>query len=162
MKRISEAGVWITILMLGWLMFACSRDGDATTTSVFTPSVLPSSAPREGPDGSQEILDRGAVLYSAHGQVCHGDREGRGTSGRVSPHNETGHTWHHPDAQLRDWVLNGKPPGLMPPFKPELAEGQVEAVLAYIKTWWTEDQRLGQADMSQRYQQALDKQKTGK
>ena len=63
----------------------------------------------------------------------------------VPPHDETGHTWHHPDAQLVEWVLNGKFPGQMPAFGDRLSREQVEAILAYIKTWWTEEQRATQA-----------------
>ena len=74
-------------------------------------------------------------------------------------HNEIGHTWHHPDAQLMDWVLNGKPPGAMPPSKDVLNEGndEVVAILAHIKTWWTTEQRDSQAAISERYQEALEK-----
>ena len=72
------------------------------------------------------------------------------------------HTWHHPDAQLREWVLNGKlgfgSPG-MPLLGDKLTEPEVDVVLAYIKAWWNEEQRESQVDISRRYQEALDKQK---
>ncbi|MFQ6029755.1 MAG: c-type cytochrome [Dehalococcoidia bacterium] len=116
-----------------------------------------------GPAGSErENVALGAGLYAANCQVCHGDSSGRGGTGGAPPHNEIGHTWHHPDAQLKDWVLNGKPgfatPG-MPPLGDKLTEPEVDAVLSYIKTWWTSKQRESQADVSRRYQEALDKQK---
>jgi hypothetical protein len=31
------------------------------------------------------------------------------------------------------------------------------AVLAFIKTWWTEEQRQSQADLTRRYQEALER-----
>ena len=105
-----------------------------------------------------DTLARGAELYAANCQVCHGDRDGRGGTGGAPPHNEEGHTWHHPDAQLKDWVLNGKLPGAMPAFGHQLTEEDVEAILAFIKTWWTEDQRETQADVSRRYQEAFEQQ----
>ena len=43
----------------------------------------------------------------------------------------------------------------------QLADEEVEAVLAYIKTWWTIEQQAEQADVSKRYQDALDRQKKG-
>ena len=49
----------------------------------------------------------------------------------------------------------------MPAFKDKLADEEVEAVLAYIKTWWTIEQQADQADISKRYQDALDRQKKG-
>ncbi len=78
------------------------------------------------------------------------------------PHNQTGHTWHHPDAQLKDWVINGKLGfAQMPGFKETLTESEIDETLTYIKTWWIEEQRETQADVSRRYQEALDKQNRG-
>ena len=47
----------------------------------------------------------------------------------------------------------------MPPFKDKLTEHEVDAILSYIKTWWEEGQRESQADISRRYQEALDAQR---
>ena len=80
---------------------------------------------------------------------------------RAPSHNATGHTWHHPDAQLTDWVLNGKITGAMPGFGDRLSEAEVNAVLSFIKTWWTPEQRETQADVSQRDQEAIDRQERG-
>ncbi len=89
------------------------------------------------------------------------ESNGIGGTGGAPPHNKAGHTWHHPDAQLREWVLNGKlgfgSPG-MPALGDKLAEPEVDAILTFIKTWWTAGQRESQADISRRYQDALDKQ----
>jgi hypothetical protein len=40
-----------------------------------------------------------------------------------------------------------------------LREHDVEAILALIKTWWTDEQRESQADISRRYDQAINKKK---
>jgi len=115
------------------------------------PSSMPGKEPIEGSD-----------LYSANCQVCHGDSNGAGGRGGAPIHNDRGHTWHHPDAQLRGWVLNGKlgfgSPG-MPALVDNLTEPEVDTILTFIKSWWTTDQRDSQADISERYQDALDKQK---
>ena len=47
----------------------------------------------------------------------------------------------------------------MPAFQDKLGVSEVEAILAYLKTWWTEEQTQSQADLSQRYQEALNDQK---
>ena len=73
-------------------------------------------------------------------------------------HNEKGHTWHHPDAQLKEWILLGRTGGAMPAFASRLTEEDIEAILEFIKTWWTEEQRETQTDISRRYQEALDRQ----
>ncbi len=115
----------------------------------------PTSSPSEN-------FIEGADLYAANCQVCHGDSNGAGGRGGAPIHNDRGHTWHHPDAQLREWVLNGKlgfgSPG-MPALGDKLTEPEVDLVLAYIKAWLNEEQRGSQADISRRYQEALDKQK---
>ena len=108
--------------------------------------------------GSNQLTARGAQLYTVNCQVCHGDQEGRGRISGAPTHNETGHTWHHPDAQLKEWILNGKLPGAMPSFKNDLSEEEVDAIISHIKSWWTLDQIESQADISRRYQEALERQ----
>jgi len=115
------------------------------------PSSMPGKEPIEGSD-----------LYSANCQVCHGDSNGAGGRGGAPIHNDRGHTWHHPDARLRGWVLNGKlgfGSAGMPALGDKLTEPEVDAILTFIKSWWTTEQRDSQADISERYQDALDKQK---
>lgn len=113
--------------------------------------------PAAAGEANRDVVALGESLYAANCQSCHGDRSGAGGIAAAPPHDETGHTWHHPDAQLIDWVLNGKFPGQMPAFGDRLSREQVEAILAYIKTWWTEEQRATQAGVSERYQEALDR-----
>ena len=108
-----------------------------------------------------DTVGRGSELYVVNCQMCHGDQQGKGGIG-APPHNQGGHTWHHPDAQLKDWVTNGKFGFTqMPGFEEKLTDSEIDQILTYIKTWWSEDQREAQADVSQRYQEALDKQKQG-
>ena len=144
----------IVLLVLSFLMAACSSAAAMPTVAAF-----PTSSPRaENQEPSQETVSKGAELYLANCQSCHGDQDGQGTAGGASTHNQTGHTWHHPDAQLKDWILRGKLGfGLMPDFKGKLTEPEVDVILVFIKTWWTPDQRDSQSDISRRYQEALDK-----
>lgn len=109
-------------------------------------------------DSSLSTAERGAYLYEAYCKSCHGDKNGRGRTAGASPHNEKGHTWHHPDAQLIDWVLNGKfGARAMPKFKGDLAENDVRAILHFIKEWWTPEQRKIQENVSRRYRKGLDR-----
>lgn len=78
-------------------------------------------------------------MYGANCQVCHEDQQGQGGTGAPS-HNKQGHTWHHPDAQLTDWIMNGKIGfGQMPVFKNKLTDPELDAIMTFIKTWWTPD-----------------------
>ena len=155
----------LSITAVGVALVACSGSGSPAPTSTARPATQPTptvEALVEVTSRANELFTLGAELYAANCQVCHGDSNGIGGTGGAPPHNNAGHTWHHPDAQLREWVLNGKlgfgGPG-MPALGDKLTEPEVDMVLAYIKAWWNEEQRESQADISRRYQEALDKQK---
>ena len=110
-----------------------------------------------------EELDAGRGLYLANCASCHGVKlEGqpdwmkRLPSGRLPapPHDETGHTWHHSDKQLFTIVKRGLAaisPGYksdMPAFEVVLTDGEIQAVLDYIKSTWPERARAYQKDRS--------------
>ena len=154
---------FVAATAVGLGISACSGPTAPTLGPTPTREVQPTQTTAvQKPEPTPEILAKGAELYAANCQACHGDSNGVGGTGGAPPHNRAGHTWHHPDAQLREWVLNGKlgfgGPG-MPALGDRLVEPEVDVVLAYIKTWWNEEQRESQADISRRYQEALDKQK---
>lgn len=79
------------------------------------------------------------------------------------PHNANGHTWHHPDQQLTDIVLNGFSFSVerqkMPAFKDTLTEDDVQAILSHIKMWWTDEQRQHQAEVTAAWEKAADEEK---
>ncbi len=156
---------FVVAAAVGVGLSACSGAGSPAPTSTAIPAIQPTptvEALVEPPSSANEVLTLGAELYVANCQVCHGDSNGIGGNGGAPPHNEAGHTWHHPDAQLREWVLNGKlgfGSAGMPALGDKLTEPDVDMVLVYIKAWWNEEQRESQADISRRYQEALDKQK---
>lgn len=96
---------------------------------------------------------RGATIYVQHCAACHGAKlEGqpewrrRLPTGRLPapPHDESGHTWHHPDAVLFSITKFGMvPPNApagypsdMPAFGGILSDEDIRAVLAYIATHW--------------------------
>lgn len=68
---------------------------------------------QSAPDGLRpddpQVVNAGARIYTQHCAACHGTRgqgqpdwRERGPDGLLPapPHDESGHTWHHPDAQL--------------------------------------------------------------
>ncbi len=96
----------------------------------------------------------GAKVYARTCALCHGARlEGqpawrtRLPNGRLPapPHDDSGHTWHHPDHFLIAITKNGvvpphAPAGYasdMPAFGGSLSDEEIWAVLAYIKKQWS-------------------------
>lgn len=104
-----------------------------------------------------EQVAQGRQIYQQYCASCHGaELEGqpnwqsRKPSGALPapPHDETGHTWHHPDEVLFQITKFGMkpfaPPGWvseMPAFEGVLSDEQIWAVLAYIKSQWPEKMR---------------------
>lgn len=106
---------------------------------------------------NREKVALGARLYAEHCAACHGaDLEGqrdwrrRRPDGRLPapPHDETGHTWHHPARQLFTLTKHG-PAALvgggyqsdMPAYAGTLSDDEIWAVLSYIKSRWPADIR---------------------
>lgn len=123
---------WLSLLWGASLLAACG----------ITPS-------RSGPS-QESLVALGQQVYQETCARCHGS----GGEGLIGPAlDRTGHAWHHPDQQIRDWIQNGKL-GLqisMPAYGEQLDEAEIEAVMAFIKTWWDDEQRRVQADVTSRY-----------
>ena len=104
-----------------------------------------------------ELVNLGKKVYDQHCSICHGAHlEGQpnwkelGPDGRLPapPHDESGHTWHHPDSYLIHVVKEGiiagvdKPVGYennMPVFGKILTDKEIVATLSYIKSTWSPD-----------------------
>lgn len=119
-------------------------DSIPTFAMIASPTPLP--LPITVNDSRFPILpdDAGKALYEQHCAACHGiDGEGQDqtTSDLIvaPPHNNAGHTWHHPDQQNFATVWNGRHASgalPMPGFGSQLSAEDVFSILAYIKTWW--------------------------
>jgi len=98
-------------------------------------------------------LQLGAKLYAQHCGACHGMKlEGqpnwrqRLPNGRLPapPHDESGHTWHHPPQVLFGITKFGLVPPFapagyqsdMPAFAGTLSDDEIRSVLAFIESHW--------------------------
>ena len=132
-------------------------------------STPPGEDRRADPRDAQTVA-LGAKVYAANCASCHGAKlEGqpqwqrRLPSGRMPapPHDESGHTWHHPDEVLfgitKHGVARYAPPGYesdMPAFEGKLSDDEIWAVLAYIKSHWKSHELLGaRAEMMRNLQE---------
>ena len=102
--------------------------------------------------------ESGATLFRTYCASCHGaDAQGapdwqqpdaRGDL-PAPPHDDSGHTWRHPDAQLTQIIRDGlrdqfnKTPELtMPPFGPDqLSDQDIADVITYFKSLWSLEHR---------------------
>ena len=111
-----------------------------------------------------ESVELGRSVYAKHCASCHGVRaegapswEQPDAQGEMPapPHDAEGHTWKHSDAMLYRIVMQGwrdpfnKTERLtMPGFSGILSPKEVRAVITYLKTLWTPEQRRFQAEES--------------
>jgi mono/diheme cytochrome c family protein len=135
---------------------------------------LRSPAPVDRADpGDADLVARGETVYAEACASCHGaDFEGqpdwriRGPDGKLPapPHDETGHTWHHPDAVLFEMTKFGPQQFAgagyatdMPGFADDLPDADIWAVLAYIKSRWPAKIAARQTALNERYEAELEK-----
>jgi mono/diheme cytochrome c family protein len=132
----------------GWYFYSPSEDGLLADPS------------------NPELVEIGRVAYARHCASCHGKNLQGETNWRrrrsdgtlaAPPHDLSGHTWHHPDKHLFDITKFGgqrnAPPGFvsrMPGFEDTMADNEIHAVLAFIKSRWTEAVRNRQAGITSR------------
>ncbi|MBE58794.1 MAG: cytochrome C [Gammaproteobacteria bacterium] len=104
----------------------------------------------------------GKLVYGANCAACHGAKlEGqanwqiRTADGYLPapPHDETGHTWHHPDQMLFEFTKYGPQHlagadyrSIMPAYGGKLSDKEIWQVLAYIKAQWPESIRKKHTD----------------
>lgn len=105
---------------------------------------------------NQARITKGEKVYAHNCASCHGPHlEGqpnwhtKGPNGwPAPPHDDSGHTWHHPDAQLIQIVKEGTEgvegrAGNMPAYGKTLSDSEVISVLSFIKSQWSpEHQRM--------------------
>lgn len=97
-------------------------------------------------------VNLGQSIYEQNCASCHGSNlEGqfnwqkRSADGYLPapPHDETGHTWHHPDQMLFEFTKYGPQKfagadykSKMPAYDGKLTDNEIWNVLAYIKSKW--------------------------
>lgn len=122
------------------------------------------SAGGDGPPPDRETIRLGQRVYARSCAACHG-AQGEGAANWQAPndagelppppHGPAGHTWMHSDAMLSRIISEGwrdpfnKTERLtMPAFEDVLTPEEIRAVIAYLKTLWTDEQRQFQWEES--------------
>lgn len=117
------------------------------------------------PDDREQVRT-GAAVYVDHCAECHGAalegaenwQEPSGDGTYLPPaHDDSGHTWHHSDKVLFEYVKLGGAElfkdypdiiSAMPGYGDQLSDEEIWAVLAYIKDSWSEESRKTQKTSS--------------
>lgn len=125
----------------------------------------PATASMLMPDDEQ-VVQRGELVYRVQCAACHGPKlEGqpnwreRGPDSKLPapPHDATGHTWHHHDAQLFRLtkfgpaaLVGGSYESNMPGYAEVLSDADIVAVLSFIKSTWPSKIRGHHDDINER------------
>ena len=103
---------------------------------------------------SESDILKGKVLYNQYCASCHKanlagatDWKGLDKDGhrKAPPLNGTGHTWHHDDKTLHAIIKYGLAKlvnnyeGKMIGFGNKLSDKEIDSILAYIKSFWSEE-----------------------
>lgn len=147
----NQTNAFIVVVLLAALALgACDR----------TPEPAPAQTP-EANAGSSDLVPldrnldpaqvaRGLAVYTQHCVECHGvagkglpgDWRVRDAQGRYPPPplDDTAHVWHHPTTVLLEAIRDGSPQGEgnMPAWKGKLSEQEMQDVVAYIKSLWSD------------------------
>ena len=94
------------------------------------------------PSASGDVLVQGRQIYESTCAGCHGSAGQGHAVPNAPPLNNTGDIWAMTPGELRTLVRGGTHEG-MPAFGQRLNETEVDAVLTYIQTWWSAEQRAG-------------------
>ena len=132
------AGVVIILIGFG-IYYIASLVNDSNASISLTPNDM-------------SVIASGKVVYSENCASCHGaalegqaNWQQRDADGYMPapPHDETGHTWHHPDSYLFlmtkygiEKMIRKTYPNKMPAYEDQLTDDEILAALSYIKSTW--------------------------
>ncbi len=140
-------GLKTALLIIPFVLTACAAadQGD--------PIVIQGIAVPPLPVLDSESVEAGGKLYAEYCASCHGaNLEGESNwqqpkadgSLPAPPHDENGHTWHHPDEVLIETITEGGDPafgGTMPGFGDQLSREEMVSILDFIKNHWRIEDR---------------------
>jgi mono/diheme cytochrome c family protein len=144
--RMKQTLVWAALLA-PVLLSACGDSGKSGPVEPVTAQQL-ATAQARGFDTAR--VTRGGELFQQNCASCHGagavgaaDWNRPGPDGRypAPPLNGTAHAWHHPGFALARTIREGTAAigGSMPPWKDKLSEQDIESVIQWFQSFWSDE-----------------------
>lgn len=144
-KRLFGSMIFLGLLGLS----ACENQQEISSNRVSeTASIIKTSVSDRW--YSQAQVEKGDALFQVNCASCHmADASGSSTWRKTDaqgnlpppPLNGTAHAWHHPLSILRRTVRMGgvKFGGTMPSFSEQLNSEQIDNILAWVQSHWSEE-----------------------
>jgi mono/diheme cytochrome c family protein len=131
-----------------------STRNDLRTNAPTVPTLVPA------------LISQGSKIYSQHCASCHGVQlQGQANWQTPMPNvvlapplDHSGHAWQHTDRELQAQIRNGmnlkdaNGVPFSPPFASLLDGNEINAVIVFIKSRWTQTQRQQQWNLTNRIQ----------
>ena len=139
----------LVLAAMSGLLIACSEDGtQGTQKSVSSNTDVRKVKVARNEDFAQ--ISKGGQLFQQHCAQCHGsDASGdpnwrqRDSNDKFPPPplNGSGHAWHHPTKALKTVIRNGtqRIGGNMPPWKDKLSDSDMDAIIAWFQSKWSDE-----------------------
>lgn len=143
-------GVLVLAVLIG-LGLALRRPSEGSPERLdrsIAPAPIELAWPTQAQPETEQIA-LGRAIYARECASCHGAKaEGQPDwtqalpdgSLPAPPHDASGHTWHHSDAELIRIILKGgtvyDPNSKMPAYEEKLTVDDAEAILAFFKAHW--------------------------
>lgn len=148
----------IAVLASALVLAGCGGSLPSAAAPTPTAAPLPTLDPGQAARGRQVYLRHCA---SCHGPNAEGTRNWQqpDTRGNLPPppHDDGGHTWRHPNAQLVEIIRGGQRDPFnrtseltMPPFAGRLSDEEIVAVIAYFESLWSAEHRSFQEEQNRR------------
>ena len=97
--------------------------------------------PTAAQDWDATFVALGETIVAENCVACHGEN-GKGYIGPAL--NGSAHAWHHPDSLLVSFIRDGIAGTQMPAQRDNLTDEEIDAVISYMKSWWSPQQRQKQ------------------
>lgn len=142
MDRKIFGAIALLLLLLGWIVV---QSLDPTSK----PGTMVNGSSQERWYSERQVAE-GGPLFQTHCASCHGPEAASTPNWREldengnyppPPLDGSAHAWHHSLDLLRKTVRDGGIPlgGQMPPFREILAADEIDSVLAWVQTHWSDE-----------------------